>query len=1024
MTLSMEVGHLLRCQLQDTYSSYEMEPTNSAEADAAATKGGTLQGDATKVAAGEDAGTNVFRRCSTPLDGTEGGSGHGGGTAASPWLPFIDDTTGATYYYNQETQEISWTDPAISSNQGTDSSGTNGRRPFPGASSRPTSATQPVVLPVISGDNNPIGLWPFSAIDSEITSTEDGGVSNVMAEVGVETTVELRLTSSEANVLLERKESRGVTSLLEADDDDDGEILLLHNQMMENNKSTMIALDQGADESHVEAIDNVIIHPQDDTDTGEKNPSSEMQSSRRPSTSDVRPLGSGHSIEPHQVLLNTSVDTNNGLSPRAVDASDRPPHPVDLHADGGCINIIGDKPTLTHEGADPTVDAPNDVIDAASREDNNFSMPIDAAEGTTYPSLTNNLPEVVLDLQPSMIEQFKKSPDSSNALATPTANIIDVAIATVQPMEEDTTSTNTLVPPVDTQTTMSDSPTQADPLSIAKDDKAAVQLPPVSPQIIPDTMAAPAGSTEAIPSTQVINSKSPTEQALKTAQDGSPSTSFPADICPATEFSSQPLHDLTATTWVEAYDDQRSRSYYYDPVTSAVSWDHPGGLLASPQQNAPIQPPANPPSTASTEPPRSSRRPSLLPPVDDGQDAHAQESDSTQNTPSRHNLDQKDDDPVNSTSTTPPHTISDLTATEPIVPLRDPNERLEPLPPPLETTKCAVEKASTSHLNETPTTEPPEPSASSTPTTQRQSRRQEAEAARAQAWASDVASWQRLFNQASNQYHTLVEQMQEAVAAREAAVAREVGSRDMRKRQFAALLSNNAAIAPLSPWDVMARNIVGVDLKRLLQDIIDDPAKYPSILQPSAKSKQQTPAEVQQQLLRVRNKDGDSLLHLAVWKGSVIKVKHLLSLGADVNLVDNSVTQWTPLHEAARSGHIPMTKLLLSAGASITATDAAGDTALHWACRGNHSTIVKVLLHADPTFATLHAANHKRKAPLDLAKKPTLRSFLQDILAMHHSKPTAPGLSTARSSSSSSMLKSGRSDKSVRPIYPSKRNHL
>jgi ankyrin repeat protein len=51
-------------------------------------------------------------------------------------------------------------------------------------------------------------------------------------------------------------------------------------------------------------------------------------------------------------------------------------------------------------------------------------------------------------------------------------------------------------------------------------------------------------------------------------------------------------------------------------------------------------------------------------------------------------------------------------------------------------------------------------------------------------------------------------------------------------------------------------------------------------------------------------------LHMACFKGQLDCVQELLRLGADIEAQDDSA--WTPLHFAARYGHLDVVKLLLN----------------------------------------------------------------------------------------------------------------
>jgi hypothetical protein len=92
------------------------------------------------------------------------------------------------------------------------------------------------------------------------------------------------------------------------------------------------------------------------------------------------------------------------------------------------------------------------------------------------------------------------------------------------------------------------------------------------------------------------------------------------------------------------------------------------------------------------------------------------------------------------------------------------------------------------------------------------------------------------------------------------------------------------------------------------------------------------------------HQSGEVLLRNAVWFGQPHLVSWLISVGANVDKIDNLINKATNLHEAARAGHADICELLIQAGARQEARDSSGDTALHVACRGGWTTVVKVLL--------------------------------------------------------------------------------
>ncbi|MEF8755522.1 MAG: ankyrin repeat domain-containing protein [Accumulibacter sp.] len=100
--------------------------------------------------------------------------------------------------------------------------------------------------------------------------------------------------------------------------------------------------------------------------------------------------------------------------------------------------------------------------------------------------------------------------------------------------------------------------------------------------------------------------------------------------------------------------------------------------------------------------------------------------------------------------------------------------------------------------------------------------------------------------------------------------------------------------------------------------------------------------------LNTRNRNGETALSLAAYKGLLPFVKRLVEAGADVNLYG-----WSPLVYAAFSGRTAVAEYLLSKGAEVNATTPNGSTALLFAARFGHIEIVELLLQnkADPNMA-------------------------------------------------------------------------
>jgi len=85
----------------------------------------------------------------------------------------------------------------------------------------------------------------------------------------------------------------------------------------------------------------------------------------------------------------------------------------------------------------------------------------------------------------------------------------------------------------------------------------------------------------------------------------------------------------------------------------------------------------------------------------------------------------------------------------------------------------------------------------------------------------------------------------------------------------------------------------------------------------------------------------DTPLIWASEMGSVACANILLVAGADPNKVE--CDGWSPLHRAARNGHLEVTELLLGHGANLYQRDSKGLTPLDWAAGREYWDVLKVL---------------------------------------------------------------------------------
>ncbi|XP_049945187.1 poly [ADP-ribose] polymerase tankyrase-1-like isoform X1 [Schistocerca serialis cubense] len=105
-------------------------------------------------------------------------------------------------------------------------------------------------------------------------------------------------------------------------------------------------------------------------------------------------------------------------------------------------------------------------------------------------------------------------------------------------------------------------------------------------------------------------------------------------------------------------------------------------------------------------------------------------------------------------------------------------------------------------------------------------------------------------------------------------------------------------------------------------------------------------------------------LHWAAARGHLEVARRLLEDGADVNARDR--WQNTPLHQAAWKGHAPVVRLLAASSADRNAKDFRGNTPLHDAARRGHPDAATALLEAG---ADREVRNDNGDTPLDLAKR-------------------------------------------------------
>uniref|UniRef100_A0A3Q3A900 Ankyrin repeat and kinase domain containing 1 n=2 Tax=Kryptolebias marmoratus TaxID=37003 RepID=A0A3Q3A900_KRYMA len=170
-----------------------------------------------------------------------------------------------------------------------------------------------------------------------------------------------------------------------------------------------------------------------------------------------------------------------------------------------------------------------------------------------------------------------------------------------------------------------------------------------------------------------------------------------------------------------------------------------------------------------------------------------------------------------------------------------------------------------------------------------------------------------------------------------------------------------------------------------------------------------------------------SLLHYTVASGDLESVKHVLSLGAEVNCatargytpliiavlqrlydiillllehgadkMQGDEDQWMPLHFAAQNGDDRCIRLLLDKGASADPQEKDGWLPLHLACQNGHETVVRLLLSRLVKEVNVDQEEKLGRTPLHLASSYGNLNIVKLLLA-HKANPNATdrSLSTA-----------------------------
>jgi len=118
-------------------------------------------------------------------------------------------------------------------------------------------------------------------------------------------------------------------------------------------------------------------------------------------------------------------------------------------------------------------------------------------------------------------------------------------------------------------------------------------------------------------------------------------------------------------------------------------------------------------------------------------------------------------------------------------------------------------------------------------------------------------------------------------------------------------------------------------------------------------------------------------LHQAAVSGDINRVKELLTKGADINLKNRQ--GWTPLHAAVWNQKQDIAKLLIEKGADVNVKDRSNRTALQFAADTGQKEIVELLLAKKADVNTINA---RADNALTLAKKKGHKE-IADLLVQH-----------------------------------------
>ena len=138
--------------------------------------------------------------------------------------------------------------------------------------------------------------------------------------------------------------------------------------------------------------------------------------------------------------------------------------------------------------------------------------------------------------------------------------------------------------------------------------------------------------------------------------------------------------------------------------------------------------------------------------------------------------------------------------------------------------------------------------------------------------------------------------------------------------------------------------------------------------------------------------EGRTLLHSASKFGCITAVKHLVSIGHDVDSIDSSASLVTPLQEAVSANHVKLACLLVEAGANLFHLDIRNENSIHYAARVGSRITIGLLksskLPKEKIQELLSTPNVRHNFPEDLACSDLTREVLHNFRThgRHHPK--------------------------------------